>query len=212
MIIAGLGGRSLLVYHHGKGVVLGDEPLVKPPIDYDEDIVLFGENFIELRGCKGFHRIIIKDDHIYVDEHIIPLSLLEDKPYPQLLIAGTDGFLWSCKLGSNLHILHVDDVWLNYVLSGRKVVEGRLYDDKRREISVGDCIILRNNDDSRECYVYVKYMHIYPSFKDMLLSEGVNRVLPSISDVDEGVNVYYKYYSREDEERYGVVAIGLGLL
>ena len=46
----------------------------------------------------------------------------------------------------------------------------------------------------------------------MLLSEGVNRVLPSISDVDEGVNVYYKYYSREDEERYGVVAIGLGLL
>ena len=37
--------------------------------------------------------------------------------------------------------------------------------------------------------------------------EGLKKTLPNINTLEEGVNVYYKFYTKEDEEKYGILAI-----
>lgn len=52
----------------------------------------------------------------------------------------------------------------------------------------------------------------YKTFEDMIKNEGLKNTLPGYKRVDKGVNeVYYKYYTKQDEEKYGVIAIKLFL-
>jgi ASC-1-like (ASCH) protein len=41
--------------------------------------------------------------------------------------------------------------------------------------------------------------------------EGLHNVLPNISDIITGTDIYHQYYTETDEQKYGVVAIGLSL-
>lgn len=50
---------------------------------------------------------------------------------------------------------------------------------------------------------------IYKTFEDMIVFEGVKNVIPDAKNIDEAEIVYYKFYSKEDEKVFGVVAIGL---
>ena len=97
---------------------------------------------------------------------------------------------------------NLDLNWLQYIEAGLKTVEGRLYKDKFQEMKVGDVIIFNN-----AIRVQVTALINYNSFRDMLLIEGIHTVLPNIDSVEEGVNVYHKYYSPEKEMEYGVLAI-----
>ena len=46
----------------------------------------------------------------------------------------------------------------------------------------------------------------------MIIKEGLKYTLPGYNRIKKGVNdVYYKYYSNQDETKYGVVAIKLML-
>jgi len=47
------------------------------------------------------------------------------------------------------------------------------------------------------------------SFKSYLEKETLERCLPSIDNIDQGVKIYYKYYNKEDEAKYNVVALRL---
>jgi WD40 repeat protein len=46
----------------------------------------------------------------------------------------------------------------------------------------------------------------------MIESEGLERVLPGVSSLKEGVDVYRQFYTEEDEKVYGVVAITIEFL
>lgn len=213
MIITGLGNKSILLYCQGKAIIVGDNYKVIPPLDKIDILPHCREDECIVRfNCKDFDKVIITSRYIRVGDSSIPIDLLESYVYPQLIIAGVNGVLWSCRLNTNMHIMHVEPVWLKSIVKGIKVVEGRIYDEKRRRILPGDCIILRSNDNSTETYVYVKYIHLYNDFREMLEAEGLNRVLPGVGSIDEGLDIYYKYYDRSMEKQYGVVAIGLGLL
>lgn len=52
----------------------------------------------------------------------------------------------------------------------------------------------------------------YFSFKDMLLAEGIRNVIPDAIDLEHAVNVYYKFYDKEDEKIYGVLAISITVI
>ena len=49
----------------------------------------------------------------------------------------------------------------------------------------------------------------YPSFGEMLRKEGVDIVLPGVEGIRLGVNAYRNYYTVQEENRYGVLAIEL---
>ena len=41
----------------------------------------------------------------------------------------------------------------------------------------------------------------------MLNKEGVNNVLPNITKINEAIEVYYSFYTKEQEKEFGVLAI-----
>jgi ASC-1-like (ASCH) protein len=47
----------------------------------------------------------------------------------------------------------------------------------------------------------------YDTFEDYLREEGLESSLPSINDIETGLSVYFKYFTKEDESQYGVIAI-----
>ena len=53
--------------------------------------------------------------------------------------------------------------------------------------------------------------NIYSSFREML-EEGIENVIPDKKSIDEATRVYYKFYSKEDEKKYGVVGIKIAFV
>jgi len=85
------------------------------------------------------------------------------------------------------------------IKSGEKKVECRLYDEKRRKLKVGDCIKFLLRPDFTEVFEKkVIALYTFPTF------EAMYEKFP-----EERINNVYQYYTREEEQKYGVVAIEL---
>lgn len=100
------------------------------------------------------------------------------------------------------------------IQSGRKTIELRLYDDKRRLIQVGDIIVFTHSDDaSQTCTVEVKALHIYPDFAalyEALPLEKCGYLPEELADASPAdMNVYY---SVEKQADFGVVGIEIMLV
>ena len=55
----------------------------------------------------------------------------------------------------------------------------------------------------------VLYINKYNNFRDLLNKETIQKVLPNMTNIENGVEIYHKYYTSEDENKYNVLAIGL---
>lgn len=95
------------------------------------------------------------------------------------------------------------------IANGSKTIELRLYDEKRRKISVGDQIVFTCVDmDEGALTVVVKQLHIFPSFSELyeilpLDKCGYTEHELSAATADD-MNVYY---DRQAQGEYGVVGI-----
>jgi len=110
--------------------------------------------------------------------------------------------------GDQIHRMKLEDKWFELIASGQKVVEGRLYNEKRKAIRVGHIIQFKNVKNGKLLYAKVKKMVMYSNFREMLESERVARVLPGL-DVESGVKVYERFYGPDAGP---VLAIGLEVL
>ena len=99
----------------------------------------------------------------------------------------------------------IQQPWFDLVKKGLKKVEGRLNKGLFAMFKKDDIVMWNNKNDK----FTVKVLNVkkYKSFKEMLTTEGLNNVLPNIKTIDDGVNVYRRFYPKEVEEKYGVVAI-----
>ena len=97
---------------------------------------------------------------------------------------------------------------------GKKTIELRLYDEKRRNVQIGDHICFVNTEDSSQVLkVEVVNLFVYDSFAALyrelpLLECGYTEQdidTASPSDMDA-------YYTKEQQETYGVVGIQIKLL
>jgi len=107
-----------------------------------------------------------------------------------------------------LHVMHVKSMFLDYMIEGKKTVEGRLYDEKRRKINVGDYIKLMD-ENGREAYFKVLNILQFSSFEEMIRNIGIEKVLPNVTSLEDAVAIYREFYSEEEEKKYGVCAIVL---
>ena len=99
--------------------------------------------------------------------------------------------------------INVQEPYYPFIISGQKTIEGRLNKGKFASIQEGDTLILAPKNIEFE----VVGKNIYNSFKEMIKSEGVKNVVPDKIDIEEAVNVYYKFYTKEQENEFGVSAI-----
>lgn len=97
----------------------------------------------------------------------------------------------------------------NLIKSGKKTVELRLYDDKRRRLDVGDKIIFTNMSAKEEqIAVKIRALYRYETFEDLFEEIPAEKCgITSDSNVKNLVSGMRRYYSEEDEKRYGVLGI-----
>ncbi|MBQ8879230.1 MAG: ASCH domain-containing protein [Clostridia bacterium] len=112
------------------------------------------------------------------------------------------------------HVMNLHSVPFEMIRSGRKTIELRLYDEKRRLISVGDEIEFVNSSD-RRAYIscLVVALHKFESFKD--LYEGLPLLKCGYTEKDimtASADDMNAYYSKEKQKLYGVLGIELKLL
>ena len=106
---------------------------------------------------------------------------------------------------------HLSEPWFTHVRNGTKTIEGRLCKGFWKEISVGDKILFFN-DHNEEVVVQIVGKRFYGSFLAYLIFEGLETTLPGIDTFENGENVYLKYFTREEEKEYGVVALEMALV
>jgi ASC-1-like (ASCH) protein len=109
------------------------------------------------------------------------------------------------------HQMKVATGQYNNIASGKKVIESRLFDEKRQQISIGDVIIFSENDKP-ENYVttVVKGLLHYQTFEELFADH--NPSLFGEEDKDFLLKQIKQFYSDEDEQKYGVVGIRIQLL
>lgn len=101
----------------------------------------------------------------------------------------------------------VGEPYKTLILQGKKTVEGRLCKGKFSQLQVSDVLQFQ---DTGECLEIIALTH-YPSFKAMLENEGLKHTLPGIAEIDCGREVYYQFYTPEEEKAFGVLAISIRL-
>ena len=107
----------------------------------------------------------------------------------------------------------VSEPWFTLISMGLKSVEGRKNKGRFKDMRVGDIVLWSNNDFApREVLTRITGKAEYNTFKEYLETEGLEKCLPGIKDIDVGLSVYFKYFTKEDEKEFGVVAIRLELV
>jgi ASC-1-like (ASCH) protein len=106
-----------------------------------------------------------------------------------------------------IYEVNVQEPYFTHIKNGIKKVEGRLNKSKFLEMKIGDEILL-----NEEVKLEITNKTIYKSFKEMIAFEGIKNVIPDAKSLDEAEGVYYKFYSKEDENSFGVSAIEVRLI
>lgn len=110
-----------------------------------------------------------------------------------------------------IYEITVQEQWFNAIINNNKTVEGRIDKGIHSQVKPGDIYIITNsNNTNQKINGIVKFVRHYQSFLDMLIFEGLLHVLPGINTVQKAVQIYHSFKEyKENEEIYGVVAIGL---
>lgn len=106
----------------------------------------------------------------------------------------------------------VSEPWFSLLKLKIKKVEGRLNTGDFCNIKIGDFFMFINNENRIFKYFIIEVLDIkhYINFHSYLENEKLERCLPSITNINDGLNIYYKYYTKSDEEKYGVKAFIFG--
>lgn len=111
---------------------------------------------------------------------------------------------------------------LDDIIAGRKTIEGRLDRGKFAEYQVGDKVWLRRDyrdeggqlrdGEPRQALVEIIAIRHYSSMREMVDTEGYEHVIPSARSLEDAIAEYDKYYSPQDQAKYGVLAIEFKVL
>lgn len=105
------------------------------------------------------------------------------------------------------HLLTLREEYFNKISSGEKTLEGRLNDEKRKGISIGDFVVFKSQkDESKTMKVRVLDKYHFDNFDQMLLFVDKKALgFDNKSEDFEILNLYRNIYPKEKEEKYGVV-------
>ena len=112
------------------------------------------------------------------------------------------------------HVMSLTPAPMQEIRTGNKTIELRLNDEKRKQISVGDTIKFINTEDSNDTLrVKVVDLFLFSSFAELydnlpLLNCGYNEDNINAASPED----MEMYYSREKQNKYGVVGIEISLL
>ena len=104
------------------------------------------------------------------------------------------------------HEMRLHDDPFNKIKQGTKKIEIRLNDEKRKSINIGDTIEFTNRKTSEKMLVKVNGLFKYSNFEE--LYKNWDKVILGYDEDDRAdPKDMEEYYSKEEQEKYGVLAI-----
>lgn len=105
-----------------------------------------------------------------------------------------------------IHKMNLHNEPFNLIKNGTKTIEIRLNDPKRQLLKIGDLIEFTNRVTNEIMLVKIENLFRYDSFTE--LYKHFDKVSMGYNENDEAnPKDMEKYYSKEEQSKYGVVAI-----
>ncbi len=106
----------------------------------------------------------------------------------------------------NVHQMKLASEPFKKIVNGEKIIESRLFDEKRRLINIGDEIEFSQNDDPtkvvkrrvRALYRYDSFENLFSDFSPEYFGGDSKEFL---------LKEICRFYPKEEQEKYGVVGI-----
>ena len=97
------------------------------------------------------------------------------------------------------------------IKNGTKTIELRLNDEKRQMLKTKDLIEFTNRETLEQLLVEIENLYHYPSFEE--LYKHFDKVAMGYKEDEEAdPKDMEEYYSKEEQEKYGVLGIGIELI
>lgn len=105
-----------------------------------------------------------------------------------------------------MHQMKLNNDPFEKIKNGTKTIELRLYDEKRKLLKINDVIELINISTNEQMMVQIENLYHYPSFYELYkhfdkIEIGYDQEeKPNYKDMEQ-------YYSKEEQNEYGVLGI-----
>ncbi len=105
-----------------------------------------------------------------------------------------------------IYYMNLDDGPFHLIQDGLKTVEMRLSNKDRENIVKGDHIVFTNHTNGKQMEVLVLNIDKFPTFFELYKAFDKDQ-LGYKEDENADPEDMYRYYKKEDIEKYGVLAI-----
>ena len=111
------------------------------------------------------------------------------------------------------HEMKLQPEYYNFILNGTKRIEIRLYDEKRQQIKIGDVIKFLKEPELNDSFnAKVVGLLRYNSFEEMFKDFDILILSDESMTKDELISVLEQFYTKEKQEKYGVLGIRIELI
>ena len=111
------------------------------------------------------------------------------------------------------HKMKLQPEYYNFILNGTKRIEIRLFDEKRQQIKIGDIIKFLKEPELNESFnAKVIGLLRYNSFKDMFKDCDISILSDKSMTKEELIDVLEQFYTKEKQEKYGILGIRFELI
>ena len=111
------------------------------------------------------------------------------------------------------HEMKLQPEYYNFILNGTKRIEIRLYDEKRQQIKIGDVIKFLKEPELNDSFnAKVICLLRYNSFEEMFNDFDISILSDESMTKDELISVLEQFYTKEKQEKYGVLGIRIELI
>lgn len=105
-----------------------------------------------------------------------------------------------------MHIMNVKDKYYNLLKSGKKVIELRLFDEKRKLIKVGDVVKFYNASNENDNFqASVTALHRAENFDE--LCSIISPIKAGFESKESLLKVLEEFYPIEKQNKIGVIGI-----
>ena len=111
------------------------------------------------------------------------------------------------------HEMKLQPKYYNFILNGTKRIEIRLFDEKRKQVKIEDKIkFLKEPELSESFTAKVVGLLRYNTFEEMFKDFDISVLSDKSMTKKELIDVLEQFYTKEQQEQYGVLGIRIELI
>jgi len=100
--------------------------------------------------------------------------------------------------------------YFDYIKNGTKRIELRLYDEKRKQIRIGD--IIEFSDGKNKMQVKVVGLLLYDTFKTLFKDFDISILSDASMSKEEMLNVMEEFFPTKKQKELGIIGIRIELM